>query len=86
MPQEPNKKWYPVTFSVAGLLSLYVTAQFGSTALICVGFPAFLIALWIGGGARRPSKIPTHDALLYIGTAVILVAGIVLWVALTTRK
>jgi hypothetical protein len=86
MPEELRKSRHPVAFTVAGFSILYFAAELGDTAMFCIGIPALLICLYIGGGGRIPRKIPNRDALLYMGISVMLVIGAVLYNFLTTRK
>ena len=63
----------------AGVAALLLSAQFGSTALFLIGVPALLIACGIAAGARKPSKIPNRDALAYVGIALAIVIGVVVY-------
>jgi hypothetical protein len=62
------------------VVALFVSLEFGTTALFLVGFPMLLICCGIAAGARRPFRIPLKDALIYIGISVGIVIGVVLYV------
>lgn len=70
---------HPVLLSLAGVVVLFVSLNFGTAALFLVGFPALFICCGIAAGARRPSRIPLKDSLIYIGISVAIVICIVLY-------
>ncbi len=72
---------HPVLLSLAGVLVLFVSLDFGTMALFLVGLPTLFICSGIAAGARRPSKIPLKDALIYVGISVLIVVGAVLYAA-----
>ncbi len=73
------RKKYSLAITLAGVVVLVASAGFGSTAVFLIGFPALFIACGIAAGSRAPSKIPNRDALLYVGIALAVVVGIVLY-------
>jgi hypothetical protein len=70
---------HPVLLSLAGVVALFASLNFGTKALFLVGFPMLFICCGIAAGARRPSKIPLKDALLYVGISVAIVIAAVLY-------
>jgi hypothetical protein len=79
MLDDQSRRKYSLPISIAGVVVLLVSARFGSTAVFLIGFPALFIACGIAAGARTPSKIPNRDALVYVGIAVVVVIGVVLY-------
>jgi hypothetical protein len=84
MKEEPSKPRHPLAYTVVGIVALFYTLKFGSMVLFLVGFPILFVCLWIGGGGRRPAKIPNSDALIYIGVGLALVVGTILYVVMTS--
>ena len=70
---------HPVLLSLAGVIAVFVSLAFGTTPLFLVGFPTLFICCGIAAGARRPSRIPLKDALIYVGISVAFVIGAVLY-------
>ena len=79
MPKMTFAREHPVLLSLAGVIVLFVSLDFGTTALFLVGFPTLFICCGIAAGARRPSRIPLKDALIYVGISVAIVIGAVLY-------
>jgi hypothetical protein len=70
---------HPAIITLTAFALLIVSAKFGSAAVFLVGIPAVLIASFLTGGARPPTKIPLRDAILYVGISVTIVIGIVVY-------
>lgn len=83
MPEESPKPKYPGILLLVALVAFFGSLKYGIVAFFCIGFPIFCIALWIGGGGRKITKVPNRDALIYIGVGIALVLGIILYVRLT---
>jgi hypothetical protein len=70
---------HPVLLSLAGVIAVFVSLAFGTMPLFLVGFPTLFICCGIAAGARRPSRIPLKDALIYVGISIAIVIGAVLY-------
>lgn len=70
---------HPVLLTLAGVVVLFGSLDFGTTTLFLVGVPTLFICCDMAAGARRPSSIPLKDALLYVGISVAIVIGAALY-------
>src|SRR5712691_6538448 len=69
-----------VTIPFAALIALIAAARIDNSAVFFLALVGFIVACGFAGGARRPSAISLRDQLLYVALALLLVAGIVLYV------